>query len=204
MILPIRPVCHPGEKEESEKNLTDLCFNFITKDHMKTASSFPPSKIRRKVDNEEATFESATMLTELKNVPHVRDRKPIQLPTCGPFFQESNKSHEAAKTDKGDQPDFPFHDEVAIFNVSSTHRTVAIQVQPKNTTPLRPFRSCIHRQSTASQTHRVHPDCRFPVVQDTTGVKISVVENEDTDRKITSFVGGAVFNTGKEIGPDAP
>ena len=49
------------------------------------------------------------------------------------------------------------HEEISFHNVTSTHKTVALQVQATNTKPLQRPRFCIPKQSTACQTQELTP-----------------------------------------------
>lgn len=49
------------------------------------------------------------------------------------------------------------HEEISFHNVTSTHKTVALQVQATNTKPLQRPHFCIPKQSTACQTQELAP-----------------------------------------------
>ena len=84
-----------------------------------------------------------------KNAQHLEETSKSRR---GKNSWKTTTSADQVEKVKSNDLSVPGYSEFSVHNVSSTHKTVAIQVQSKGTKPLRRPRSCIHRQSTASQT----------------------------------------------------
>lgn len=129
------------------------------------------SSVKRSSLNETSTSQSMTekpgqvYASQLQNDEMGKEEKGSGLQACKNQTVTSScssslqKNTESADQEKKDAKNtsFPQYEEVTFHNVSSTHKTVAIQVQ-SDTKKLRRPRICIPQQSTACQTQQLTPD----------------------------------------------